>query len=414
MIAQRLGLPKVRGGAGFLVALLIDTIGSGLFAPVSLLYFHLGVGLPLPTVGVAFTLATAAALPVALLTGVLVERLGARRTVIAGEMLQGAGFLLYLIVRDLPSLIAAAFFAAAGLRLFWSAFFPLVSEIATVDERDRWFGLAGSAQSAGAGIGGLLAGGLLALGGVTVYRIAVAVDGVSFLLAAGVISATVHEARQTYVVAARSGSFGVLLRDRPFVSLIATNVAFCLCGSLLGTGLPVYAVEVLRAPGSIIGVLFAMSTIAVAVAQTVTVRLLEPYRRTRALIGAGALWAAWCLVTALTRWVPPSILITALVIGIVLYTLAEMIHAPTSQALAAAASPEVRQGYYLAAYQFSWAVSLVIAPVLFTSLFVVDPVLPWLGFAMLVLAGAGILLLLEPHLPPAAVRPGRPRKTASR
>jgi MFS family permease len=406
VIAERLGLPDVRGAPWLLVALFVDALGTGLYAPVSLLYFNLIVGLPLPTVGLALSSAALAAIPAAIVTGALVERFGPRRVVVGGEVLQGVGFLLYLLVRDFPSLVVAQLLVAVGLRLFWSGFFPLISEIAAEKERERWFGLAGSAQSAGIGLGGLLAGALLALGEASVYVVVIACDGVSFLLAAGLIYFTVREKRRAYSDGVRPGAYGLLLRDRPFLSLIAANTTFTLCSIMLGVGLPVYAVTALRAPGWVVGVLFALNTAAVALAQTVTVRLLETHRRTRSLVGAGALWAGWCLLMALALSVPPALLVPYLVVATVVFTVAELIHGPTSNALAASASPDAVRGPYLAAFQFSWALANVFAPVIFTLLFGVGPALPWLLVGALALAGASGIRLLEPRLPLSAVRVG--------
>jgi hypothetical protein len=40
MLARRLGLPHLRGAESFVLATLIDMLGTGLFLPFSLLYFH--------------------------------------------------------------------------------------------------------------------------------------------------------------------------------------------------------------------------------------------------------------------------------------------------------------------------------------------------------------------------------------
>src|SRR3712207_3945861 len=71
VLAEGLGLPKLSGRGTFLAVLLVDSLGTGLFAPFSLLYFHDGVGLPLATVGLTLSAAAAFALPVAPLAGAL-------------------------------------------------------------------------------------------------------------------------------------------------------------------------------------------------------------------------------------------------------------------------------------------------------------------------------------------------------
>jgi MFS family permease len=137
----------------------------------------------------SFGLATAAGLPMVPLAGILVDRYGARRVVGAAEALQGVDFLGYLAVTTIPGLIGAAVLAAAGPRLFWSAYSALVSAMALPADRDRWFGLAGALQSAGLSLGGLAAGALVAYAGTAAYRLVVAGNGLSFLFAAGLILA---------------------------------------------------------------------------------------------------------------------------------------------------------------------------------------------------------------------------------
>ncbi len=71
-----------------------------------------------------------------------------------------------------------------------------------------------------------------------------------------------------------------------------TNVVFALCSTLLTIGVPVYIVEAMRAPLWMIGTRIALSKMLIAGLQTVVVRLLEPYRRTHALMFCGWLWGS--------------------------------------------------------------------------------------------------------------------------
>ncbi len=60
MRSQRLGLPYMRGAVGYIAAVLIDALGSGLFLPLSLLYFQAVAHLPLGAIGLTRTVATLA------------------------------------------------------------------------------------------------------------------------------------------------------------------------------------------------------------------------------------------------------------------------------------------------------------------------------------------------------------------
>lgn len=99
-----------------------------------------------------------------------------------------------------------------------------------------------------------------------------------------------------------------------------------------------------------IGALIALSTALIAALQTVVVRLLEPYRRTRAFVLTGFLWCTWCGLLALALAMPQALLFPFLFVVTCVYALAELIHDPTSNVLAAEASPDILCGRYLALF----------------------------------------------------------------
>jgi MFS family permease len=407
LLAKHLGLPRIKGSEVFLIALLVDALGTGLFLPFSLLYFQASAGLPLVTIGLALSLATVFALPFGPITGTLVDRFGARRLVIVSQLFQGCGFLGYLIVNNTITLICFALLTVVGQRIFWSAFFTLINDIATPEDRDRWYGLSGAAQNAGIGLGGLLGGLLVTVVGLTGYRLIVIADALSFFVSAALLLLYVRDTHHLHVGREGVSGYAALLRDRPFLILIMTNIVFALINILLSVGIPVYLATTLKMPAWVIGSVFTLNTVLLATLQTMVVRHLEPHRRTRALILAGCLWSGWCGLVALAFIVPHMLLVPYLIAIFCIFTLAELIHAPTSNALAASASPPAVRGRYLAVFQSSWGIATVLAPGLFTVLFTVHPILPWLVVAVLMLLSCLILYRLEPHLPPDAVRSGQ-------
>ncbi len=298
MFAQRLGLPHIRGAGSFVVATLIDTLGTGLFLPFSLLYFHVVIGLPLSTVGLALSLATIITVPMVPFSGTLVDRFGAKRVVVASQLLQGTGIFGYLIVNGAAVLGGMALLVAAGQSLFWSAHFTLVAQLAAPNERDRSYGLAAATRNTGLGLGGLLAGVLVGANAVLGYHLIVIANGLSFFLAAGLLLLGVHVSSPQSSESLHRPAYRLVLRDRPFLLLATANIVFALCSTLLTIGVPVYIAEALHAPVWVIGTLIALSTALIAVLQTVGVRLLEPYRRTHALVFCGLLWGSWCALLA--------------------------------------------------------------------------------------------------------------------
>jgi hypothetical protein len=81
------------------------------------------------------------------------------------------------------------------------------------------------------------------------------------------------------------------------------------------------------------------------------------------------------------------------------YSVADMTYGPASNALAADAAPAGSRGTYLAAFQYSFAFSSIIAPSLFGLLFSRGRALPWLAVGLLAALGSALMLRLEHRLP---------------
>ena len=104
--------------------------------------------------------------------------------VAGAELLQALGAVTYLAARGVAAVAAAAVLLAAGQQLFYSSLFALICDVAGDGPKDRPFTVVAMVRSACFGAGGLAAAGLLSLAGPAAYRIAVAVDAVSFAVCA--------------------------------------------------------------------------------------------------------------------------------------------------------------------------------------------------------------------------------------
>jgi MFS family permease len=379
-------------------AVAVDMIGTGLFLPISLLYFTATTGLPLTTVGPLLSAATIAALPVPILVGRLADRYRPRDIVLVAQIAQALGFAGYTLVRGPVSMLVAAIVVMVGQRIFWSAFFALASGLATPGEHprltDRRFARLGMVQAAGTGVGALI-GGLAVAGGH--YRTVVLLDALSFALSAVALLRVPAGASRPEASSSDEG-YRVLLRDRPYLGLIAANAVFALCSIFLGVALPVYVADGLPAPVWVVGPLLAANTVLLAAGQGVAVRLVRNLSRSTALVIAAGLWIAWALVYAGALLVPAGAVVAYLFAGLILYAAADVVHAPVSNALAAAAAPAAQRGRYLAIFQYGFALAQIVAPTLFTLLYAHGRALPWLALAVLAATAGATMLALGPRL----------------
>jgi MFS family permease len=392
-----------RSRVALLCALGIDNFGSGLFLPLALVYVTQVVGVPLAMAGTAVTLGAVGGLVVPPLAGRLVDRVGPRAVVIVAQLLQAAGAGAYLIADGPGPVVAATVLLAAGQQLFYSSLFVLIADVAGDVPKDRPFAEVGMVRAACFGLGGLTAGALLTWLGTAGYRIALAVDAVTFFVAASILAAFVQLARphrQTCTPTVR------VLRDRPYLALILFSGLFGLSLDFFLIGTPVFVLDRLHGPAWLPGAILALLTVVTSVGGTLALRLTARLNRIAAMRAGSALFAAWCLVSLGVLVVPDEWIVVYLLASTLVFAAGDLVFGPRSGALAEAAAPPVARGRYLAAYQYAFTVAQVIAPVV-VSLFSVANWLPWVlvgACAGLAVAGLGTL---GSRLPASAVAPGQ-------
>ncbi len=397
------------GGASwrYTVAMLVDATGSGMYLPLSLLYFHYVTGLGLPAVGATMTVAALLGMVSNPLAGILVDRYGARAVVIGGYLLRAVGFAGYLLVHNQAEMFLAVVLVAFGDRTFPPSIQALISEISQGTARDRLIARQRSLRNAGLGVGGLTASALLGLGHNGAYHLVVELDAGSFVLAALLIASvpslvSVRGAGRP----SRKGGYRTVSRDRAFVRLTLVNAPLALCYMTLSTVLPVYLTQSLHTSAAVPGLLYGVNTVGIALVQVPLGRLIVRRRRNRSAALGAAVFAASFLLFAASALLPgPGPLLGCLFLATGLYTTGELLHSPGASALAAGAAPADLRGRYMAVYQMSWALPSAAAPTLFTVGLTVSPTGLWLLLTALA-AGSGVALLrMERVLPDAAIRP---------
>ncbi len=403
--ATSLGLPNVRGRVPLLAGLAIDSFGGGCAGPLVLLFFVRVADIPLGTAGLLLTVATLFSIAAPAAVGLVIDRIGPRNLVVGAQFAQGLAFAGFFFGRSVWLLFLCALVTTTGQRVFWSSIFSLLSDVSDPGDRDRWFGLGGMMQAAGFGLGALAAGALLTFDGDTPFLIGMAVNAVTFFVA-GVLLLRLHPAHAARAAAAQDAGPAPLLRkDKAFLVLIGANTILALCTMLMGVGLPVYVTEALpAAPEWIVGILLAAVSVVLAVGQTLVVRLTEKRRRTHVMVLAGVLWAVWGVLMAGLLHIPAGLVVPGLILASAVFAIADVLHAATSNALAAAVAPTNGHGKYLSYWQYSFTFASVLVPAFFAQLFEVEHEFPWLAISLLALTAAGTILLLERALPNATAR----------
>ncbi|MCY0935141.1 MDR family MFS transporter [Streptomyces sp. H34-S4] len=413
-VTETLGLPNTRGRGPLIVAQIVDALGTGLFLPFAVVYFHVAKDLPLTTVGLMLSAAALLALPAGPLAGPMIDRFGPRRVVVAGNLIRVLTFTGYVFT-DVPwQLIVLVTITLAGESQFRPGAAALVAQVADDGQRARWYAMDRALRNIGFGAGGLLGSVLVTWGGTAGYTGVVALNAVSFLVASALV-ATWRPARTPVTdpapasgpapdPAGKRGGYREVLADRAYLGFLATVCAFALCDLALTVLLSVYVIEARGLPAWQPGVLFAINTIMVMLAQTMVAKAVERHRRPRVLQVAGALWVVSFLLFAMVPAEHAGLAFAGLVIGMVVFTAAELLQAPTSIALTVALAPAHLRGRYLGLEELMWGLAKVVAPVVFTWLLTEGPALPWLALCACCLGAIAVLHRLSRVLPARAVR----------
>ncbi|MHC3468758.1 MFS transporter [Streptomyces sp. 7R007] len=395
-----------------LAAVFVDALGSGLYMSVSVIFLTRYLGLGDGQVGVGLSVAGALSFALLVPTGILADRAGARRMLIAAHLLRAvlltvypfaSGFLPFLCV---VSLLAVADRAASPLLqgLFGSA--------VEGGARVRAMGRARSLQNLGLALGGLAAGAALVSDSDTTYLTVVYVDSASFVIAALLVTRLPAAADGP-----RAGSrplpwrrrLGVF-KDRRFAALTVLNSVVSLHVTVLTAGIPLWVLAHDTLPHAVIAWAVVLNTVAVVLFQVRATRATETAADGgRALRLSGVLLAVCCCALAATGALPTAAAVAVLLTAVAFQAFAEMHQQAGAWAISYELAPEDRRQVYLAFFSLGNAARNTYGPLVVTFL-VVRPGAPgWLLLGALVL-GAGAWAARFSR-PPAEPRP-RPAPAA--
>jgi MFS family permease len=405
---QRLGFPDIGPHRRFVTALAIDALGSGIWMPLSMLYFLHQTSLSLVELGLAMTIANTAAIAVVPFLGSLVDRVGPKIVMQAGNAGAAVAFLMYPFAHSLVVVTVLIFCATATRQAFWSALGPMVTQITRPGERELWFGFLQAMRNAGYGVGGVVSAVALTIGSGVAFQSVVVANAASYLLAFGLMLAVAGGGRPMGADASATGSarngWWVAFADRGYRTLIAVVFCYAMAAMTLNVAMPVYFIELLGLPGWIPGTVFVINTVMIGVGQGLVVRAMTGRTRRRVMHVAVAFTAASYVMFYAAGDLSATTGIVLVLVAAFVYTLGEMTAGPVVSALANETPPADRRGRYLAATQLAWSAAAALSPLLYTALLDRGSLATW-GGPILICAVWAILIEVLRHRMPQVTRP---------
>ncbi|MFE9773897.1 MDR family MFS transporter [Streptomyces sp. NPDC005931] len=332
--------------------------------------------------------------------GVMTDRLGRRPTLLVAQASTAVTVALLGFVHDPVAIAAVAFLVGMASNASRPAVQAMMADIVRPEDRIRAFSLNYWAINLGFAVSSMAAGFIAEYS----YLAGFLIEAVMTMACAIVVFVklpeskpvrTAEEARQDSV------SLGAVLRDGRFMAVVGLSFLVALVFQQGSVGLPVAMGAAGFSPADY-GLAVAVNGVLIVALQIPVTRFIEHRDPGRLLVISSLLAGYGFGLTAFAG----SVGVFALTVCV--WTLAEIVNAPTQTGLVVRLSPVHGRGRYQGMYTMSWAVAALVAPLM--SGVVIDRFgAEWLWGACAVIGtvaglGYGALMRRLPDEKPADVR----------
>ena len=338
----------------------INTFGNGLFMTTGIIYFSLVVGLGAQKVALAFSLSGALSLLLSVPSGHFADRYPPR--LIASTALVGMGFCAFALIFIqnwwllLTALSLDSIFEVFGQ----NARMAMIARIGEGEERVRIRAYTRAVTNLGIAFGTVIAGFALAINTPFAYKFMIALNSVTFFLAA-VAYLRVPNVKPS--LTNREKFDWTILKDYRYISAMLLSGVMSMHFILQNIAIPVWVVKETNAPRWWVSVIMFVNTIAVVLFQ---VRMSKG--AANAEIGAkqfkkaGFYIAAACLFYGAAKGLNPYAASAVLIIAMLIHVVGELLASTGSWSIAFEMANQDRQGAYQGLWRMGFGGMNVIGP----------------------------------------------------
>ncbi|MEU6745372.1 MFS transporter [Spirillospora sp. NPDC046719] len=346
-------------------AMLVNTLGNGLFMTTSALLFTRAVGMSPSQVGVALALGGVFGIAAGVPMGRVADRFGARPTVVALLGAEGVLILGYTQVRSFWTavpLICGVTFLDRGASAVRNA---LVAHALPAELRMPGRAFLRMMTNTGVGVGAALASLALVADTPAAYRTIVVLDAVTFVGAALLLT-RVPAVRPARDAASGGAGFGALA-DVPYLVITVLGGVLVLQQGILEVGVPLWVTRETHAPRLLVSACLVLNTALVIALQVRMSRGVEdPRVAARACLRAGTLMAVGCLLFGLAKGPEPWTASLLILAALVVQTVGEVLCAAGTWALSYELADERAHGVYQGVFNSGFAAGVLLGPLVVT------------------------------------------------
>ena len=344
----------------------LNAIGGGMTLSLLLVYLHDMRGFT-NTFG-GFLLAWGAIVSIIASTpmGALVDRIGPKKVMIVGLLLNSAAaFSLAFVTTHLHVILALTAINIAG-QAIWPSQSVVLTRVTPEENRSKIFGLNFMLLNLGLGLGGLIGSLIIQEGSLRSFQWMYWIDAATFLIYLGIILSLHGEGLDKYEPKAdelEQGTYRDLFKIKPLVLLGTGGIILFTFGyGVIQAGVPIFATQFLGLSPKWLGLIFGVNTIAIFTLQPLVMRILERYSKYNALVAIGIIWSASWIFVGISPLLPLVASGLALCMSQLVFAVGEMVQAPVIPTLANELAPEHIRGRANAFMSLQWSISGVAGP----------------------------------------------------
>jgi MFS family permease len=289
--------------------------------------------------------------------GVMADRLGRRPTLLVAQSATAASVALLGFVHDPVAIAAVAFLVGMASNASRPAVQAMMADIVRPEDRVRAFSLNYWAINLGFAVSSMAAGFIAEFS----YLAGFLIEAGMTALCAVVVFLKLPESRPertaTQKAAEEGIGLGTVLRDGRYMGVVGLSFLVALVFQQGSVGLPVAMGEAGFAPADY-GLAIAVNGILIVVLQIPVTRFIQDRDPRRLLVVSSVLAGYGFGLTAFAG----SVGVFALTVCV--WTLGEMINAPTQTGIVVRLSPVHGRGRYQGVYTLSWSLAALVAPLM--------------------------------------------------
>jgi MFS family permease len=345
----------------------VSAFGTGLTLPLLLIYLHRVRHIDLATTGLLLAVPGVVGLVAVPVSGVLMDRIGARRVLAAAMLLLAAAQVGLAFVHTAGWAVPVLVLQGMALGPTFPAYNTLIADLASGETQQRAFAVNFTVLNACIGLGGLVGGVVVNVAHPVSFQGLFLGNALVTALAAAIVLSISEPGRHTRTaedgrrVGYRQVIASPLLRRALVLSLLLALTGY----AALDSGLPAYANVVGGVSPRVIALSLSANTLLIVLAQLPVLRLLRGRRRTSAVAMVGLIWCGSWVLFGFSALPGSMAARDALVLVFsALFGLGETFMAPSMAPLVNTIAPEEIRGRANALTSGMYSVAFVISPVI--------------------------------------------------